>query len=132
MDIVFGLTLCFLAHKSSNVPHDNKWGGAAMRILAGLGKLLATLFWCVVLINLISPYAQPFAQLLTLAGAVVLCLHLAELVLFNALLGAQPRAAVERAKVLLFGMFHVWSLPAAEALAEAVPTNAEEAAPCAS
>ncbi len=103
-----------------------------MRILAGLGKLLATLFWCVVLINLISPYAQPFAQLLTLAGAVVLCLHLAEVVLFNALLGAQPRAAVERAKVLLFGMFHVWSLPAAEAEASAVPTNAEEAAPCAS
>ena len=57
-----------------------------MRILAGLGKLLATLFWCVVLINLISPYAQPFAQLLTLAGAALLCLHLAELVLFLSLI----------------------------------------------
>lgn len=105
-----------------------------MRILAGLGKLLATLFWCVVLINLISPYAQPFAQLLKLAGAAVLCLHLAELVLFNAVLRAQPRVAVERAKVLVFGMFHVWSLPTAEAVAmtEAVATNAEEATPCAS
>ena len=54
--------------------------------------------------------------------------------LFNAVLRAQPRAAVEQAKVLVFGMFHVWSLPAVEAVAvaEAVPTNAEEVAPCAS
>lgn len=105
-----------------------------MKTIAGLGKLLATLFWCVVLINLVSPYAQPFEPLLTLAGAAVLGLHLAELVLFNALLRAQPRVAVERAKVLAFGMFHVWSLPAAETVtvAEAMPTNAEETAPCAS
>lgn len=103
-----------------------------MRMIARLGKLLATLFWCVVLVNLVSPYAQPFAQLLTLAGVAVLGLHLAELLLFNALLREQPRVAVERAKVLAFGMFHVWSLPAAETAAEAVPTNAEEAAPCAS
>ena len=99
-----------------------------MKIIAGLGKLLATLFWCVVLANLISPYAQPFAHLLTLAGVAVLSLHLAELVLFNSVLRAQPRVAIERAKVLAFGMFHVWSLPAVEA----VPMNAKEAAPCAS
>ncbi len=103
-----------------------------MNLIAGLGKLLATLFWCVVVANLISPYAQPFAQLLTLAGLAVLGLHLAELVLFNSMLRAQPRVAVERAKVLAFGMFHLWSLPVAEPVAVAAALNTEEAAPCAS
>ena len=103
-----------------------------MNLIAGLGKLLATLFWCVVVANLISPYAQPFAQLLTLAGLAALGLHLAELVLFNSMLRAQPRVAVERAKVLAFGMFHLWSLPAAEPVAVAAALNTEETAPCAS
>ncbi|WP_070887922.1 DUF1145 domain-containing protein [Pseudomonas sp. D1-3] len=103
-----------------------------MKIISGLGKLLATLFWCVVLANLISPYAQPFAQLLTVAGVAVLGLHLAELMLFNDVLRAQPRVTVERAKVLAFGIFHIASLPAAEPTAAAVALNAEEAAPCAS
>ncbi|OLU23143.1 hypothetical protein BVH03_23245 [Pseudomonas sp. PA15(2017)] len=103
-----------------------------MKVIAGLGKLLATLFWCVVLANLIFPYAQPFAQLLTLAGLAVLGLHLVELVLFNSLLRVQPRVTIERAKVMAFGMFHLWSLPAAERVAVAAPLNAEETAPCAS
>ncbi len=103
-----------------------------MNVIAGLGKLLATLFWCVVLANLISPYAQPFAQLLTLAGLAVLGLHLTELVLFNSTIRAQPRAAIERAKVVAFGMFHLWSLPTAERVAVAAPLNTEETAPCAS
>ncbi|UQY35664.1 DUF1145 domain-containing protein [Pseudomonas fulva] len=103
-----------------------------MKIISGLGKLLVTLFWCVVLANLISPYAQPFAQLLTLAGLAVLGLHLAELVLFNGVLRARPRVAIERAKVLAFGIFHIASLPAAEPLPAAVALNAEEVAPCAS
>ncbi|MCW2293844.1 putative membrane protein [Pseudomonas sp. BIGb0408] len=83
-----------------------------MKTIAGLGKLLATLFWCVVLANLIDPYAQPFAQLLTLAGAAVLALHVIELALFNGLLRGQPRVAVARAQVLAFGIFHLWTLPA--------------------
>lgn len=84
-----------------------------MKTIAGLGKLLATLFWCVVLANLIDPYAQPFAHLLTLAGAAVLALHIVELALFNGLLRAQPRVGVARAQVLAFGIFHLWSLPQA-------------------
>ncbi|UCJ16529.1 DUF1145 domain-containing protein [Pseudomonas sp. MM211] len=82
-----------------------------MKTIAGLGKLLATLFWCVILVNLINPYAQPFAQLLALAGVSVLVLHLLELALFNGVLRAQPRAAVARIQVLAFGIFHIWTLP---------------------
>lgn len=85
-----------------------------MKTIAVLGKLLATLFWCVVLANLITPYAQPFAQLLMFAGVAVLALHAAELVLFNAVLRAQPNVAMARAKVLAFGMFHLWALRAAD------------------
>ncbi|SDI46117.1 putative membrane protein [Pseudomonas flavescens] len=96
-----------------------------MKTIAGLGKLLATLFWCVVLANLIDPYAQPFAQWLTLAGAAVLALHAVELALFNGLLGAQPRVAVARVQVLVFGIFHLWTLP--KAALPAVQPNPEGA-----
>lgn len=103
-----------------------------MKTIARLGKLLATLFWCVVLANLISPFAQPFAPLLNLAGLAVLGLHLAELALFRAELAAQPNLAVERLKVLAFGIFHIGSLPGAAAEVEAAPVVAEEVVPCAS
>lgn len=81
-----------------------------MKTIAGLGKLLATLFWCVVLVNLITPYAQPFAQLLTLAGVAVLALHLLELALFRREISTQPNVTVARVQVLAFGIFHIWTL----------------------
>lgn len=144
MDTVFVLPLYFPARKRSNVPHITSGVGRAMKTIARLGKLLATLFWCVVLANLISPFAQPFAPLLNLAGMAMLGLHLAELALFKAELGVQSNLMTERAKVLAFGIFHIWSLPSAEAKAEpetesapqtmAMPASAsaEEAVPCAS
>lgn len=97
-----------------------------MKTIAGLGKLLATLFWCVVLANLINPYAQPFGELLTLAGAAVFALHVVELALFNGALRAQPRVAMARAQVLAFGILHLWALPAGAITA--APVNLEEAA----
>lgn len=105
-----------------------------MKTIARLGKLLATLFWCVVLSNLIFPFAQPFAQLLNMAGLGLLGLHLAELALFKAELAAQPHPVAARAKVLAFGIFHIGSLPGAAAEVEAVSTsvNVEEVTPCAS
>ncbi len=115
-----------------------------MKAITRLGKLLATLFWCVVLANLISPFAQPFAQMLNVAGMAMLCLHLAELALFKAELGTQTQLTIERAKVLAFGIFHIWSLPSAVAEVKVEPESApetmatpasasvEEAVPCAS
>ncbi|MDD1507234.1 DUF1145 domain-containing protein [Pseudomonas sp. CNPSo 3701] len=143
MDTVFGLTLYFPARKRSNVPHITSGVGRAMKTITRLGKLLATLFWCVVLANLISPFAQPFAQLLNVAGMAMLGLHLAELALFKAELVTQPQLIIERAKVLAFGIFHIWSLPSAVAEVKAEPESApetmatpasasvEEAVPCA-
>ncbi|TWE11016.1 putative membrane protein [Pseudomonas sp. AG1028] len=144
MDTVFGLTLYFPARKRSNVPHITSGVGRVMKTITRLGKLLATLFWCVVLANLISPFAQPFAQMLNVAGMAMLCLHLAELALFKAELGTQPQLTIERAKVLAFGIFHIWSLPSAVAEVKVEPESApetmatpasasvEEAVPCAS
>nr|WP_288467054.1 DUF1145 domain-containing protein [uncultured Pseudomonas sp.] len=144
MDTVFGLTLYFPARKRSNVPHITSGVGRVMKAITRLGKLLATLFWCVVLANLISPFAQPFAQMLNVAGMAMLCLHLAELALFKAELGTQTQLTIERAKVLAFGIFHIWSLPSAVAEVKVEPESApetmatpasasvEEAVPCAS
>ncbi|SHK99408.1 DUF1145 domain-containing protein [Phytopseudomonas punonensis] len=101
-----------------------------MKTIAGLGKLLATLFWCVVLANPITPYAQPFGQLLALAGVLLFGLHLVELALFSSVLRAQPRMGAERAKVLAFGMFHIWSLTRTEVVVQPVVT--EEGVVCAS
>ncbi|TBU94698.1 DUF1145 domain-containing protein [Phytopseudomonas dryadis] len=81
-----------------------------MKTLLGLGKLLAALFWCVVLANLIDPFAQPFAALLALAGVAVLVLHGLELALFNARLREQTKPWSARLLVLAFGILHVWTL----------------------
>lgn len=144
MDTVFVLPLYFPARKRSNVPHITSGVGRAMKTIARLGKLLATLFWCVVLANLISPFAQPFAQLLNVAGMAMLGLHLVELALFKVELGGQPQLTIARAKVLAFGIFHIWSLPSAVAEVKAEPepeletmatpasATVEEAVPCAS
>jgi putative membrane protein len=126
MGIVFVSPSGLATRKRSNVPHNNKRPGRGMKTIAGLGKLLATLFWCVVLANLIDPYAQPFAQLLMLAGVAVLALHAAEMLLFNRLLSAQPSVGVARMNVLAFGMFHLWALPAVEHTSQ--PVSLEETA----
>lgn len=126
MGIVFVPPSGFPTRKRSNVPQNHKWSGRGMKTIAGLGKLLATLFWCVVLANLINPYAHPFDQLLMLTGVAVLALHLVELALFNGVLRAQPRSAVARAQVLAFGIFHIWTLP--DAVAAPRQVNVEEVA----
>ena len=55
-----------------------------MKLLLGLGKLLAMLFWTVVLVNLFKPLTNPFHLLVNLVGSLLLLVHLLELVLFNA------------------------------------------------
>lgn len=82
-----------------------------MRVILRLGKLLALLFWALVLINLLVNFAKPFDVFLHVAGASVLLIHGLELLLFKARLELRPRPWLERLQVLLFGAFHLFGLP---------------------
>lgn len=94
-----------------------------MKILLGLGKVLTAIFWGVVLANLIDPFAQPFALLLNLAGAVLVLIHGLELWLFNERVSGRTRLGLERVQILLFGIFHLQGLSSAPA--PAPPVSAE-------
>lgn len=75
------------------------------------GKVLAALFWGVVLANLLQPFAQPFALLLHVIGLLALLIHGLELWVFNKHLAGAQKPGLERAQVLLFGIFHLLALP---------------------
>lgn len=83
-----------------------------MKLLLGLGKLLAMLFWTVVLVNLFKPLTNPFHLLVNLVGSLLLLVHLLELVLFNASVKHHAHPWRDRLLILLLGMFHIKSLPA--------------------
>lgn len=83
-----------------------------MKLLTTLGRLLAVPFWLGVLVNLITPFAAPFALLLDLAGAAVLGVHLLHLWASHERLLASPRPTRDRLLVLLFGAFYLDALPA--------------------
>lgn len=87
-----------------------------MKILLGLGKALAALFWGAALANLLDPFAQPFAALLYLASALIVLVHGVELWLFDDRLGNARQPWLQRVQVVLFGVFHVLTLPPAQAL----------------
>lgn len=81
-----------------------------MKVLLGLGKVVVVLFWLAVVINLVRPFAAPFAQGLLLAGGLTALVHLAEVALFNARFQARPRPWLDRLQVLLFGGFHLFGM----------------------
>lgn len=83
-----------------------------MKLLLGLGKLLAMLFWTVVLVNLFKPLTNTFHLLVNLVGSLLLLVHLLELVLFNASVKHRAHPWRDRLLILLLGMFHIKSLPA--------------------
>lgn len=83
-----------------------------MRVFLRLGKLLALLFWALVLVNLFASFAKPFGLLLHVAGALVLLMHGLELRLFKARLENRPRLWLEFLQVLVFGIFHLYGQPA--------------------
>lgn len=104
-----------------------------MKVFLNIGKAAGVLFWGVVLANLAGPFAQPFDLLLHMAGGSLLALHIVELMLFRARWQAQPSAPLHALQILLFGIFHLLSLPAAQAaeaveepVAEPVQANALE------
>ena len=82
-----------------------------MRLIMGLGKLVALLFWLVVIVNLLSPFAKPFEMLLNGAGILLILVHLFEILLFNSLLHGRANPWRDRLQLLLFGIFHLLSLP---------------------
>lgn len=95
-----------------------------MKKLLGVGKLLAALFWGAVLANLLEPFAQPFASLLYLAGALLVLVHGLELWLFDERLRGCRQPWLERVQVTLFGVLHLLGLPPVQG---EVPLAAEQA-----
>lgn len=98
-----------------------------MNFLLGLGKVLTALFWGVVLANLIDPFAQPFALLLNLAGALLVLIHGLELWLFNERVSGRTRLGFERVQILLFGIFHLQALSLVPVSAAPASLEAEHA-----
>ncbi|MCE4053418.1 DUF1145 domain-containing protein [Pseudomonas sp. Au-Pse12] len=84
-----------------------------MRFLWGMGKFLTLVFWLVVLINLAKPLINPLHLLVNLAGSLLLLTHLLELLLFNGSLKDRPHPWRDRLQILLVGIFHLQTLPAA-------------------
>lgn len=88
-----------------------------MRGMLWFGKMLTLLFWWVVLVNLFVPLGQPFAPLIELGAVALFGLHLIELIGFNRRLRGRSHPWFDRLQILLTGIFHVQSLPRANAAA---------------
>lgn len=82
-----------------------------MKALLGLGKLIALLFWLAVLVNLLQPFAHPFGTLLNAAGALILLIHIIEVLALGKRLRGRPHPGVDRLQILLFGVFHFAAIP---------------------
>jgi len=82
-----------------------------MAWLWGLGKAFTVLFWWVVLLNLLMPMTHPFHLLINLTGALLMLLHLLEVLLFQASLRGRTHPWFDRLQILLVGIFHVRSIP---------------------
>lgn len=81
-------------------------------MLWGLGKFLTLLFWLVVVVNLLNPLIHPLHLLVKLAGNLLLLTHLLELILFNRSLKGRAHRRRDRLQILLFGVFHLQTIPA--------------------
>lgn len=83
-----------------------------MKVVWGLGKLLTLLFWAVVLVNLMTPFVYPLHLPVTLAGGALAVLHLLEAVFCFRSLRGRAHPWRDRLKIVLFGVFHLQTLPA--------------------
>jgi putative membrane protein len=81
-----------------------------MRVFLLLGKLLALLFWALLLINQLVGFTQPFSLWLQVAGALVLLAHAVELRWFKSRLQNSSKPWLDRLQVMLFGFFHLYGL----------------------
>ncbi len=80
-----------------------------MKLLSLLGKAIVLVFWLVLLVNLLQPFAAPFA-LLNLCGVLFLVAHLIEILVFRARLLGRPKPWSDRLQIMLFGVFHLLAL----------------------
>lgn len=92
-----------------------------MQVFLRLGKSMALLFWALVLVNLVSPLAQPFAPLLNACGVLVLLVHALELFFYRVRLQQHAPFWWHCLAVMLFGVFHL------RGLSQAVIPEAEHA-----
>lgn len=81
-----------------------------MKLLWGLGKLLTLGFWAVVLANAVMATPTPFDVLIAMAGALLLAVHVFEVVLFNGSLRGRRHPWRDRGKIILFGIFHIQAI----------------------
>lgn len=81
-----------------------------MKVLWGVGKVLALVFWGVALVNLFWPLINPFDLLVNLAGSLLLLTHLLELLLFHRSIKDRPHPWRDRFYILLLGILHVQTL----------------------
>jgi putative membrane protein len=82
-----------------------------MKVFWGLGKLLTLGFWLVVLLNLLLVLPNPFYVLIKLAGSLLALTHVLELLLFNGSLRGRAHPWRDRLRILVFGIFHLQSIP---------------------
>ena len=60
-------------------------------------------FWLLAALNVLMPFAEPWATRLNWLALVIVLAHVLELLLFNRRLQAQPQPWLARGQVLLFG-----------------------------
>ncbi|MEA9978400.1 MULTISPECIES: DUF1145 domain-containing protein [unclassified Pseudomonas] len=80
-----------------------------MKLFWGLGKMLTSGFWLVVLVNMVIALPNPFDLLINMVASLLVLIHLMELVLFNGSLRGRARPWRDRGQILLFGIFHLQS-----------------------
>jgi len=83
-----------------------------MKALLGVGKALVLAFWLVLGAALAKRFGAPFEQLVYLLAGFLVLLHGAQLWLFSSLLNGRANPWLDRAQVLLFGIFHLYPLKA--------------------
>jgi putative membrane protein len=95
-----------------------------MKAMLSVGKALALTFWLVFGAALAKRVGAPFEQLIYLLAGFLALLHGAQLWLFSDLLSARRSPWLDRAQVLLFGIFHLYPLKAEQSSgADAVAVN---------
>lgn len=83
-----------------------------MKVIWGLGRLLTLLFWAVVLVNLLTPFVFPLHSLVNLAGGLLGGIHLLEALLCYRSLRGRAHPWLDRLKIVIFGVFHLQTIPA--------------------
>ena len=98
-----------------------------MKVLMIGGKALSLAFWLLLLSTLAGWLGSPFEQLILLLAASMALMHGLQLWLFSSLLAAAGNGWGVRLQVLLFGIFHLYSLKPAQNESASVSGDEEAA-----